>query len=203
MDRVCLPSPILLGHSIGGTIAAFVAAQATVSGLILLEGLIGDRAFTENALTHARVAPLAKNLDQRFTSFDAYLTQWHTRNVPYSDEAERLLHRWAHYELTPLPNGTYRRRALRQAVEEEWLSLVEADSLSALARVSCPVLIVQALLPWEGHPPYFTDEIVAAQMRVVPHAELFLARHSQHSTLVRDPEPEMIETIQRFVRRCR
>ena len=39
----------MLGFSIGGAIAAFLAARSDCSGLILLEGVIGDRAFTENA----------------------------------------------------------------------------------------------------------------------------------------------------------
>src|SRR5262249_33945344 len=37
-----LRRPVLLGHSAGGAIAAFVAAQADVGGLILLEAMIGD-----------------------------------------------------------------------------------------------------------------------------------------------------------------
>lgn len=200
IDALALQRPMLLGHSIGGTIAAFVAAQANVSGLILLEALIGDRAFTENALAHANVASLPEDLDRRFfADFDAYLAEWRAHHAQWSDEAERLLDRWVRYELAPLSNGTYRRRALRRAVEEEWVSLVEASSLATLARVSCPILIVQALLPWGGDRPYFTDEIVATQLQAAPSAELFVARHSQHSTLIRDPEFEMVEAIRHFV----
>jgi pimeloyl-ACP methyl ester carboxylesterase len=44
-----LRRPVLLGHSAGGAVAAVVAASTDVGGLIILEGMIGDRAFAENA----------------------------------------------------------------------------------------------------------------------------------------------------------
>src|SRR6185503_5956943 len=55
-----LQRPVLLGHSAGGTVAAFVGLATEVAGLILLEAMIGDRAFTENAA--AQSAPLATSL---------------------------------------------------------------------------------------------------------------------------------------------
>ena len=49
MTVLALHRPVVLGFSIGGAIAAFLAARSDCRGLILLEGVIGDRAFTENA----------------------------------------------------------------------------------------------------------------------------------------------------------
>ena len=154
----------------------------------------------ENAA--AQAAPIAGSLDQRFGGFDEYLVKSRGERAPWSDEAERLVARWAHYDLAPLPDGTYRRRALRSALEAEWASIIAADSLAMLARVACPILVVQALQPWLGGRPYFTDAIVEAQLRAAPGAQLFVARRSTHGTIVRDPEPDMIEAIMVFVRRC-
>lgn len=200
VDALNLRRPVLLGHSAGGTIAAFVAARADVAGLILLEGMIGDRAFVENAA--AQSAPIALTLGPSVAGFDAYLTEWRTQRPRFADETERLLERFVRYALAPLPDGTYRKRALRTALEAEWASIVAADSLGTLAGVSCPVLIVQALQPWIGGRPYFTDTIVEAQLRAAPSAELFVARHSNHATLIWDPEQAMIEAIARFVLKC-
>jgi pimeloyl-ACP methyl ester carboxylesterase len=204
VEALRLQNPIILGHSAGGTIATFVAGQTSVGGLILLDGMVGDRAFMENAV--AQSAPLAEVLDKRYASFDIYVEQMRARRATWthdvSNEAVRLLERWAHYDLAPLPDGSYRLRALRHAVEAEWASLVKADSLGMLARVSCPILIVQRLRPWFGGRPYFTDGTIAAQMQAAPQAELFLAERSNHSDLVRDPEPAMIQKIQQFVQRC-
>src|SRR5207249_589109 len=101
---------------------------------------------------------------------DEYLTQWRAEHSLHTDEAERILERTLRYELAPLPDGTYRRRALRAAFEETWASLLQIDSLAALAKVRCPTLIVHALRPWIDGRPYLTDEIIAAQRKVVPQA---------------------------------
>jgi pimeloyl-ACP methyl ester carboxylesterase/DNA-binding SARP family transcriptional activator len=134
-----LRRPVLLGHSAGGAVAVFAALGTDVAGLVLLEAMVGDRAFTENAA--AQAAPLATPV----AGFDAYLAAWRARREPFSDEAERLLDRWVRFALAPLPDGAYRARALRAAVEAEWASIIAADSLGALAGVRCPVMIVQAL----------------------------------------------------------
>lgn len=195
-----LRRPVLLGHSAGGTVAAFVAAAADVQGLVLLEAMIGDRAFTENAV--AQAAPLATRLGLPVAGFDSYLAEWRARREGFSDDAERLLDRWVRFALAPLPGGTYRDRALRTAVEAEWRSIIAADSLGALARVRCPVMIVQALRPWLGGRPYFSREIVEAQLRASSGAELFVARDSDHATIVRDPAPSLVAAILGFVSRC-
>jgi pimeloyl-ACP methyl ester carboxylesterase len=151
--------------------------------------MIGDRAFAENA------APLAGSLGQPVAGFDTYLATWRARWGPLTDEAERLVERWARFALAPLPDGTYRERAIRGAVEAEWASIIAADSLGALARVTCPILIVQALKPWIGGRPYFTPAIVEAQRRAARSAELFVARTADHATLIRDPDRALIARI--------
>src|SRR5207244_4897234 len=108
--------------------------------------------YTENAV--AQVTPLANGLDQPWSCFVAYLARWRARRAPYSDDAERLVDRWARFALART-SGAYRERALRIAVEGEWASIIAADSIGALARAMCPVTIVQALEPWVGGRPYF------------------------------------------------
>ncbi|MDQ3810154.1 MAG: alpha/beta fold hydrolase [Chloroflexota bacterium] len=200
-----LRRPVLLGFSIGGAIAAFLAARTPCSGLILRDGVIGDRAFTENAAARV-IKPWSKTLELRVGGFDEYLTRWRAeqaRSSMRTDEAERILERTIRYELAPLPDGTYRRRALRTAFEETWASLLQSDSLGALAQLRCPTLIVQATRPWIDGRPYLTDEIIAQQRRVTPHAQMFVARQSTHPMLARDPEPEMVEVVRDFVRSAR
>ena len=101
-----------------------LAARGDCSGLILLDGVIGDRAFTENAAAQV-IKPMSTSLELRFGGFEEYLTRWRAQQGPYSDEAERVLERTIRYELAPLPDGTYRRRALRAAFEETWASLLQ------------------------------------------------------------------------------
>jgi lipase len=200
IQAVPLRRPVLLGHSAGGAIATFAAAGIDAAGLVLLEAMIGDRAFVENAA--AQATPLARSLGIPVAGFDVYLQTWRARWGPMADEAERLVERWARFALAPLADGRYRERALRAAVEAEWASLVAADGLAALASVSCPVLIVQTLKPWIDGRPYFSRAIVEAQLRAAPSAQLIVAPHSDHGTMIRSPEPAMVEAITKFVRAC-
>jgi pimeloyl-ACP methyl ester carboxylesterase/DNA-binding SARP family transcriptional activator len=197
--RLC--RPILLGFSLGGAVAAEAAAEGGVGGLILLDAVIGHRAFTDNAAAKV-VRSFGESLELRLGGFTEYMEQLRPPRGRRSDDAERLLERAIRYELTPLPDGTYRRRGIRRALEETWASLAEADSLGALGRVRCPILIVQATLPWIGGKPYLTDAIIGEQLRAAPQAHHFVARHSSHPMLVRDPEPPMVEAIRRFARSC-
>lgn len=196
-----LHHPLLLGHSAGGTVATFVATRVDAAGLILLEAMIGERAFTENAAT--LLTPYAEGLEQdRFGGFDEYLAQWRAGHPTLSDPAERLVDRWAHYAIAPLPDGRYRARIRRGALQAEWASIIAADSLGELSRVRCPILIVQGLQPFADGRPYFSDEIVADQRRAAPHADLFKSPGVDHGSMVRDPDPEMIETMRRFIQDC-
>ena len=197
IEALSLRQPILLGFSLGGAIAAAVAAEGGVGGLILLDGVIGHRAFTDNAAAKV-VRPLGDSLERRVGGFAEYLEQWRSRQAQRSDDAERLLERRIRHELTPLPDGSYRRRGVRRALEDTWASLKDWDSLGALSRVRCPVLIVQATLPWMGGEPYLTDAIIGEQLRAAPGAQHFVARHSDHVMLVNDPEPAMVEALSQF-----
>jgi pimeloyl-ACP methyl ester carboxylesterase len=193
-----LHRPVVLGFSIGGAIAAFVASRADCGGLILLDGVVGDRAFTDNAAAQV-IKPIGTTLELRVDGFDEYLTRWRAQLRRYSDEGERVLERTIRYELARLPDGAYRRRTVRAAFEETWASLRKSDSLGALKNAACPTLIVQATRPWPESRPYLTDATIVAQRKAVPHAQLFVARQSDHPMLVRDPEPEMVETLRNFV----
>jgi hypothetical protein len=184
----------------GGAIATAVAAAGDVGGLVLLDGVVGIRAFVENAA--AQLLGLGAAYTRRYGGFHEYAAQMRKFQREGDDEGERVAERIARFELAPMPDGTYRKRGIQRALQETWLSLAETDSLAALARVRCPVLVVQATLPWPGETPYLPDAAIEDQLRAAPHAERFVARRSTHPVLVRNPEPEMVDAIADFARRC-
>jgi pimeloyl-ACP methyl ester carboxylesterase/DNA-binding SARP family transcriptional activator len=202
IELLHLCSPIVLGFSLGGAIAAAVAAAGSVRGLILLDAVIGDRAFTENAAAQV-MQHLGGTFARRHGGFSEYLTNWRATRGTYSDDSERLLERVTRYVLTPLPDGSYRQRGIRTALEQTWASLTQVDSLGVLAQVRCPILIVQATLPWIDQQPYLTDAIIEEQVRAAPGAQRFIAHHSNHPSLVHDPEPGLLDAIRTFTRMVR
>jgi pimeloyl-ACP methyl ester carboxylesterase/DNA-binding SARP family transcriptional activator len=197
-----LDRPVVVGFSMGGAIATAMAAAAPVGGLVLLDGVVGNSAFTENAAART-VSPFLERLSDRFGGLTEYVARLHRRHIPLSSEAERVVERMGHYELAPAGDGTLRRRAIRRALEETWLSLAARDTLADLARVACPVLVVHAALPFRDGTPYLPAHAIGDQLRAVPHVGHFVARRSDHTMLVRDPEPELVEAILDFAHRCR
>lgn len=199
IEVLALKRPVLLGFSLGGPVAAAVAAGHDIGGLILLDAAIGDRSFLVRGRAQ-NVVPTEQTLELRFRDVDEYLRQWRAGTPRYSDEAERWLERFARYELAPLPDGTYRRRGLRAALRDEFQSVLDADTLAILAGVQCPTLLMRAAQPWTGQDPWLTDAIWEAQARARPLATRFVARASNHASLARDPEEDLIASIERFIR---
>jgi DNA-binding SARP family transcriptional activator/pimeloyl-ACP methyl ester carboxylesterase len=132
-----LRRPIVLGYSLGGAIATLVASnsQSRVRGLILLDGVVGQQAFTSNAAAKV-VGPMVAAGMARFGGFTEYLAQW--QHEPLSADAERLLQRVVRYELAPLPDGRYRRRGLRKALEDTWASLEDVTRSGNWAACGAP-----------------------------------------------------------------
>jgi len=71
--------------------------------------------------------------------------------------------------------------------------------LARLALAERP-LVAQGAAAWIGDEPYISDAVADAQVRAAPNAKRFVAGHSSHPMLVRDPEPEMVERIKEFGR---
>jgi pimeloyl-ACP methyl ester carboxylesterase/DNA-binding SARP family transcriptional activator len=197
-----LARPVLLGFSIGGAVATLAANRAGARGLILLEGAVGTQAFTRNAAALV-VGPIGGAYDLTFGGFDEYLRQWRAERSPYSPEAEGLLEAMVRLELAPLAGGRVRKRGLRTALEQTWLSAAEIDTLAELAKVACPVLVVRGRKPWIDGRPYLDDDTIEQQLRAARRSQLVIAEASNHPRLVRDPEPAVVDGIKSFVRGLR
>jgi pimeloyl-ACP methyl ester carboxylesterase len=204
-----LVQPIMLGHSLGGSIATFVAEAAgdAVGGLVLLDAVVGDQAFVESA--SVVLQPIAASLDRRF-GFEQYQAFWAAEND--GSQWARWLDRSARMDLAPLPDGTFRRRALRQALADEWASVAERDALSALSRVSAPVLVVHADAPWTVEvnintpsptTPYIDHATVKAQLAAAHDARLYVSHGQHHSDVIVRPHAGAIEAVRDFAKEIR
>jgi len=202
--------PIMLGHSLGGSIATFVAEAAgdTVGGLVLLDAVVGDQAFIDSA--SLVLDPFGATLDLRFAGFEEYQSLWAAEDD--GSQWARWLDRSDRIELAPLPDGTFRRRALRQALAEEWASVAERDALAALARVSAPVLVVHADAPWTvaadinvpwAKTPYIDHATVKAQLAAASDVRLYVSHGQHHSDLIQRPSADAIEAVRAFANQIR
>ena len=198
IDTLGLQRPILLGTSLGGAVATF-AAQALgdqISGLVLVDAVVGDRQLVERSMytveTHLEV-----ELKERFTDFDDYRDRWGT--LPDDATWRRWLDRSLRMELAPLPDGTLRRRSVRDALTGEWAWLQHNDALAALADVTVPVLIVHADGPFHDGRPYLDDAALRAQLDAARDSRLFVEHGRNHGDIIYRPSDAFIQTLKQFV----
>ena len=196
IDTLELEKPVLLGHSVGGAVATFAAAAAgdRISGLVLMDAVVGNRRFVEKA--SYVVEKLELLLEQRFTDFNDYQHRWGT--LPDDSTWRRWLDRSLRMELAPLPDGTLRRRSVRDALASEWAWLARADALAALADVTVPVLIVHADGPFHGA-PYLDEATVQAQLEAARDSHLYVCHGRNHGDIVYRPSDEFTQTLKQFV----
>jgi pimeloyl-ACP methyl ester carboxylesterase len=115
-------------------------------------------------------------------------------------------------ELASLADGTFRRRALRQALADEWASVAERDALEALSRVSAPVLVIHGDAPWTvaaginapwAKVPYIDHATVKAQLTAARDARLYVSHGQNHSDLIQRPSAGVIEAVRAFANEIR
>jgi len=210
IEALALERPVMLGHSLGGSIATFVAEAVgdALGGLVLLDAVVGDQTFTESASLVLKAH--YPSLEQRFTSFDEYLSFWAAEDD--GSQWTRWLGRNSRMELAPLPDGTLRRRALHDALAAEWASVAQRDALTALSHVTVPVLVVHADAPWTlraaaeqrwATEPYIDQATIDAQVGAARDPRFYRSHGQHHSELVVRPSAGLIEAVRAFAKEIR
>jgi len=201
ISALSLSKPILLGHSLGGAVATFAAEAAAddIGGLILFDAVVGDAAFVEASLFV--LDDIGPALERRFVSIDEYLAFWTDDDV--DGQWARWMQRGERMSVAALPDGTYRRRTLRDALAAEWASVAGKDSLEALSRVTAPVLVVHADAPTWFNRPYLDANTLRAQIAAARNATLCVARGQNHADIVLRPSHELVNAVVAFARSTR
>jgi len=119
-----------------------------------------------------------------------------------SPDEELLVDQMARFSMVRMPDGSYRMSVYTDAVQQTWQSIIQSDTIGALRRLTCPVLVVWATQPWliDDEKPYFDEQIARSQVAAARHGELVVASGSTHARLVRDPEQPVVDAVQRFLR---
>lgn len=199
MRALRIERPVIIGHSTGGSIAALLAERCGARGLILLDGIVGERSVFEDRCAAARI--LASPPAVRVFDLPRYMEGMRPTMAPNTHEAELLLDRVSRLQFVRMPDGSYRNSIRLDGVQATWASLLEADTIGALRRVDIPVLVTWAARPWlpGTHGPYLSEAIVRAQRQAARHGEMVIAARSTHASLIRDPEPVIIAAIRRLL----
>src|SRR5256885_12649205 len=195
-----LDRPVLFGHSAGGAIATLAAERLGARGVVLLDGVVGERSVVEDRLTVA--TPSLEGTHQRYPNFARYLELMRASRSSMSPDEELLVDQMARFSMIRMPDGSYRMSVYTDAVQQTWQSIIQSDTIGALRRLTRPVLVAWATQPGliADERPNFDEQIGRSQVAPARHGELVVASGSTHARFVRDPESPVVDAVQRFLR---
>lgn len=197
LDRLGLRRVVLMGHSLGATIALRFAVDhpTRVRRLILIDGGLDVRAEVLDSL-----APAIARLGTEFPSVDAFLGRM--RGLPMlAGRWNDYLEDYFRYDAETLPSGAVRPKASPSAVVEEIQSLQRERLWALHHRVRCPTLILRApdgLLT--ATDCLMTRDEARAMAAAIPRAKLVEIPGTNHYTVLLGRHPRVRATVRAFLR---
>lgn len=182
LDALAVDEPLLVGHSFGGMLALYLAAQAAerFHRLIVLDAA----AVLASEETRALLGPTLSRLDQLKPSWEEYLAA--LKRQPYFDgwwhpSAEAYFRDDLHTNV----DGSVRPRPTSAAIRAASEGMLEVDWNGVLARVHQPVLLLNATGPFgpPGAPAFLTPEGARATVAALERGR-YAAVAGNHVTMV-------------------
>ncbi len=181
LDALGVADAIVVGHSMGGFVAARLAASRPdlVASLVLVDGGLplapaGD--------PEALLGPAIERLSMTFASREEYRAFWqrHPAFVDWSPLAEE----YVDYDLTSV-DGALRPSALPEAVRVAMLGLGDADdALATLDRVAAPIHLLTSPLGLLAEPPGLYGGRLDALLARVPAVQAREVPGTNHYTIL-------------------
>jgi pimeloyl-ACP methyl ester carboxylesterase len=198
LDALGLERVVLGGHSFGGYLAIFIAANypQRVSRLVVIDAAISS---------HPRIGVLLKPSLDRLTrtsaSADAYLAD--VRSAPYmngvwDDSAESYFRA----ELAEHPDGSVGSATSNAAVGQAAVGVAIEPWLHHVQQVEAPALVLNALDAFgpPGTPPLFDEIVTRATARAFSDARYVVVPGNHITLLFGEGASALRREIEQFVR---
>lgn len=184
----------LVGHSMGGFVAAVASATApdrfprpllVDGGLPLVDTL--PEGMTIEQLLHSIVGPMLDRLDMNFASLDDYLAFWRTQPAFGNAWSDYMLD-YVRYDLVgeaPRLRASANKSALIADVQTQLVGDLIPDSLDAL---DMPLVFLRAARGVTDEAPLYSDEILNRWTRRLPRLRVVQVPAVNHVTIMFNPE---------------
>ena len=184
-----LPPSIIVGHSMGGFVAAALAAQEPelVSGVVLIDGGYAPAiaAATPQQGLDAALALRINQLRQAYPSREAYRQFWRTQPHFPPEDWNPWVEAFLDYEVGGEP-PELRPKASEDAVRADLMEGLQREQMIArLQAIRVPVLMVRApagFIP--GSPPLYPDSMMEHMRSCVHSLQEELIPGTTHYTLL-------------------
>lgn len=196
LDAIGLERVVLGGHSFGGYLAIFIAANypERVSKLVVIDAAISS---------HPRIGVLLKpsldRLTRTFASAEEYLTA--VRTAPYMDGVwDDSAESYFRAELVEHPDGTIGSATSSAAVGQAAMGVAMEPWLHHVQHVKAPVLMLNALGAFgpPGTPPLFDELVTRATTRAFPDARYVVVPGNHITLLFGEGAAAVRKEIERF-----
>ncbi len=189
-DLQLAAADLMIGHSMGGFVAAVTAARAPqrIGGLLLIDGGLPSidqmpEGLTTEQLVKAITGPAVARLDVTFSSVEDYLAFWRAHPA-FASEWSPYVEQYARYDLigtAPELRARTRKAAIIADVETQLKSELVPR---ALASLRLPVSFLQAPRGVMNAEPLYAPELLASWARSVSNVELRTVPDVNHYTIV-------------------
>jgi len=145
-QRLHLEAPLMAGHSMGGTVATLAAAAdpGLASGLVLIEPIFLPRELYRFRIDVAQHPLASKSIRRRNHWSDADEAKAYLRGKSlFADWDEEMLDLYVRHGMVAAPSGGLELACHPRREASLFMGGVHLDPWPLLARVACPVLVVE------------------------------------------------------------
>ncbi len=181
---------VLLGHSMGGFVAAVAGALAPqrIGGILFIDGGLPSidqlpEGVSPEALVQAVIGPAMQRLDMQFPSREAYLDFWR-QHPAFADAWSEHVAQYADYDLIgepPALHSSTRKEAIIADVQTQLMSDLVPDALRTLRM---PLSFVAAPRGIMNTTPLYAPQLLQDWAGRTPNARLSTAQDVNHYTVV-------------------
>lgn len=184
IDALCTEPPMIVGHSMGGRVSLWLAANrgAVYNRLVVVDSRMGKTPPRQ----------LNKHPAERiFANWDEYLAS--AKRAKFHRNWTPDMERFVAMHAKEMPDGTVRMRFTANAFDQISGTSRTYDLINDLDRVTCPTLFVRAT---EGN---LTEETLERIREKMPHIETAVVEGANHCVPLDKPD-EFIAVTRPFLR---
>ena len=182
LDTLGLSQPVLVGHSFGGMLALFLAAQhpEQFPRVVILDAA----AALASPATREQLRPMIDRLGIRVPSWDAYLAA--VKSLPYLKDSWNLsIERYFRSYVDISTDGSVRQRVVPGAILAAVEAILSEDWRAILGRIAQRVLLINASGPFgpPGAPAFLPRDQAMETVRALANGR-YAEVPGNHLTMV-------------------